>query len=128
MVMIGDKIADISRSWTAPAHDPADREWLNNWYGVPRLFKKANKGAKQVHACYKMLRETEEGRQAVISLMNDNDPSVRSCAAAHSLQWTPQRARAVLEAVITSNVPWQISFSAEMTLEEYDKGRLTFDY
>jgi len=30
MVTLGDKIADISRSWADPAHDPADTEWLNN--------------------------------------------------------------------------------------------------
>ena len=91
--------------------------------------KKANKGADQVHACYNILRETEEGRQVIIAMMDDSDPGVRGWAAVHSLQWVPQRARAVLEALSQSkDIPWQTSFDAEMTLKEYDKGNLKFDW
>jgi hypothetical protein len=90
--------------------------------------KKANKGAKQLHACYKVLRESEVGREALISLMEDREPNVRGWAAAHCLQWAPKQARPVLEALSKSDVPWQLSSSAEMTLQEYDKGRLTFEY
>jgi hypothetical protein len=88
--------------------------------------KKANKWHDELHVCYKALRETEEGRQSIISLMNDVERSVRCWAAAHSLQWEPDRARRVLEDLRDSSGPY--SLSAEMTLAEYDKGRLTFDY
>ncbi|HUW58723.1 MAG TPA: DUF2019 domain-containing protein [Planctomycetota bacterium] len=88
--------------------------------------KKANKGAKQLHACYRALRASEEGHNALIGLMEDPEPSVRCWAAAHSLQWRPDVARRVLEALRDSQGPF--SFDAEMTLQEYDKGRLTFDY
>jgi hypothetical protein len=88
--------------------------------------KKANKGARQLHACYKALRESEEGREALMSLMEDPEPSVRCWAAAVCLQWKPGVARRVLETLRDSLGPF--SFDAEMTLKEYDKGRLTFDY
>ena len=89
---------------------------------------KANVWHGRLHACYKVLRETEEGRKAIASLMADADPRVRGWAAAHCLQWFPKSARVVLEELRDEDVPWQVSFDAEMTLKEYDKGRLTFDY
>jgi len=88
--------------------------------------KKANKSHAQLHECYKILRESNEGRQVIINLMSDPEPSVRCWAAAHSLQWKLDVARGVLEALRDSRGP--CSFDAEMTLQEYDKGRLTFDY
>lgn len=88
--------------------------------------KKANKCQAQMHFCYKILRETEAGREAIIALMNDAEPSVRCWAAAHALQWRADLARRALEGLRDSQGPY--SFTAEMTLEEYDKGRLTFDY
>ena len=87
--------------------------------------KKANKGAKQLHACYKILRESKEGREALIGLMEDSDPSVRCWSAAECLQWNPDAARRVLEMLRDSQGPF--SFDAEMTLKEYDNGRLKFD-
>ena len=87
--------------------------------------KKANKGATQLHACYKTLRESEEGREALVGLMEDPEPSVRCWAAAQCLQWKPDVARRVLQALRDLQGPF--SFDAEMTIEEYDKGRLTFD-
>jgi hypothetical protein len=88
--------------------------------------KKANKGAKQLHACYKLLREYEEGRKALSNLMGDQEPSVRCWAASHCLQWSPVSARRTLEALQDSK--GRYSITAEMTLQEYDEGRLTFDY
>ncbi len=88
--------------------------------------KKSNKCHDEWHACYKILRETEEGRQAIIRLLQDTEPSVRCGAAAHCLQWVPEIARQVLETLRDSQ--GRCSFEAEMILNEYDKGRLTFEY
>jgi len=88
--------------------------------------RKSNKCHDKWHACYKILRETEEGRQAIIRLLQDTEPSVRCGAAAHSLQWVQDNARQVLEALRDSKGP--CSFEAEMILNEFEKGRLTFDY
>ena len=54
------------------------------------------------------------------------DQRERCTAAAHSLQWTPETARGVLEDLRDSN--GRNSFEAEMVLREYDNGRLSFDY
>jgi hypothetical protein len=88
--------------------------------------KKANNCHAQMHASYKVLRQTDAGRESIIALMRDPEPSVRCRAAAHSLKWRPGVARRVLETLKDSQGPF--SFDAEMTLEEFDKGRLTFDY
>ena len=87
--------------------------------------RKANKGAKQLHACYKILRKSKAGRQALIDLMRDTEPSVRCWAASECLQWVPDNARRVLELLRDSQ--GSFSFCAEMTLKEYDGGRLKFD-
>lgn len=88
--------------------------------------KEQNKAADQLHACYKKLRESEEGRNGLIALMEDSSPHVRCWAAAHSLQWVPERARRILEALRDEDV-FPYSFDAKMTLEEFEKGSLTFD-
>jgi HEAT repeat protein len=88
--------------------------------------KKANKSARRMITAYRVLRGTEEGRQALVSLLEDDEPSVRCNAAAHCLQWIPHVARHILEVLRDSQGPF--SFDAEMTLKEYDKGRLKFDY
>ncbi|MCY3020706.1 MAG: hypothetical protein NTW87_16945 [Planctomycetota bacterium] len=88
--------------------------------------KKANECYATVHACYKMLCASEGGRDAILSLMNDDEPGVRCAAASHSLQWRADVAQQVLEALRDSKGPF--SFTSEMVLEEYRKGRLKFDY
>jgi hypothetical protein len=85
----------------------------NRWHGI-------------AHSCYKRLRSSTTGRALITTLMLDASPHVRCSAAAHSLQWDPDTARAVLEALRDAKGP--CSFEAEMILAEFDKGRLTFDY
>ncbi len=88
--------------------------------------KKHNDCHDKAHACYKILRESEAGRQGIVSLISDPDPYVRCAAAAHSLQWAPAIARRALEALRDDDR--ECAFSAKMVLEELDKGRLSFDY
>ena len=88
--------------------------------------KQANKSHDQMHVRYKVLRDSQEGREAIMSLLSDDDAHVRCWAAAHSLEWAPELARRVLESVRDSEGP--CSFDAKMTLQEFDKGRLSFDY
>lgn len=89
--------------------------------------RKQNQAAHRIHACYKALRETEEGKEGIIALMSDPNPHIRVWAAAHSLQWVPETAQAVLQALCNENV-FPYSLDAQMTLEEYRTGRLSFDY
>jgi hypothetical protein len=56
----------------------------------------ASRWAYEVHTQFKALRESEEGRNAISALMNDDDRLVRRWAATHSLTWDRERARGVL--------------------------------
>jgi hypothetical protein len=85
-----------------------------------------NKNADKIHACYKILRQTEEGRARIVQLISDDNRHVRLWAASHSLQWVPDVARAALEALRDSSGP--ASFEAKWTLIELDEGSLSFDY
>ena len=67
--------------------------------------KKHNDCHDKAHACYKILRESEAGRQGIVSLISDPDPYVRCAAAAHSLQWAPAIARRALEALRQDSDP-----------------------
>jgi Domain of unknown function (DUF2019) len=86
--------------------------------------KKHNKLVKTIFACYDKLRDEEDGRSGIISLMSNPDPRVRLWAATHSLQWIPNIARRVLEELRDAGGPG--SFEAEMTLKEFGLGRLSF--
>lgn len=67
----------------------------------------------------------EEGRMALLDLLNHPDPHVRTWAAAHSLEFAPDRAEATLNEVAQSDVGI-VSFDAEITLEQWKKGELKF--
>ncbi|MEX2140345.1 MAG: hypothetical protein WD894_13865 [Pirellulales bacterium] len=86
----------------------------------------ANAGHDRLHSCFKQLRTTEVGRAAIEKLMADENPHVRLWAAAHSLTWASDRARPVLAELAKSAGPG--SFDAEMTLKEFDKGNLSYNY
>jgi hypothetical protein len=88
--------------------------------------QKANRAHDRLHQIYKILRQSPEGRQAIAALLDDPNPEVRCWAAAHSLEWSPLRARRVLEEL--SKRDDLLGFEALMTLQEFDAGRLSFDY
>src|SRR2546423_653423 len=81
----------------------------------------ANRWFDFVHACYKQLRETPEGRAGIMDLMGNSSPQVRLWAASHSLDWSPETARQVRGA-LRDNEEFPTSFTAEMTFVEFDKG------
>ena len=86
----------------------------------------ANAGHTQLHTAYKQLRQTESGQSAISSLMMDENPYGRLWAAAHFLRWRTDEARDILVQLVRSKGAG--SFDAEMTLQEFDSGTLTFDY
>lgn len=69
------------------------------------------------------LRETAEGRAAITALVDDPVPTVAHWAASHSLFWDEAKARHHLEAERAAG-----GFGAEMTLQEFDAGRLRHDW
>lgn len=88
--------------------------------------QRANRAHDRLHEAYKLLKQTAEGREAIVGLLVHPDPEVRCCAAAHSLQWKPREARAVLEQLARRDDV--LGFEALMILKEFDAGRLSFDY
>jgi hypothetical protein len=90
------------------------------------VAKRANRWHARMNMCYRALRQSESGRKGITSLVSDDNPHVRVWAAAHALQWAPELARLALESLRDSQGP--CSLTAEMTLNEFDKGRLSFDY
>jgi hypothetical protein len=88
--------------------------------------KVANKSQRKMHTCYKRLRETPEGRAGIMALMKDASPHVRCWAAAHSLQWEPIEAERTLQALQEGG--GLLGLDAKMTLEQFFKGLLSFDY
>ncbi len=87
--------------------------------------EQSNRWADAGIVAYKMLSVTPEGRSGIMALQSDENPYVRGLAAAHSLQWAPQEARAVLEALRDNDGAG--AFEAKWTLIEYDNGTLSFD-
>jgi hypothetical protein len=72
------------------------------------------------------LRETAEGRAAISELIDDPVPTVSAWAATQALFWDEARARARLEAFVDSDDLH--AFEAEVTLREFDAGRLKTDW
>ncbi len=85
----------------------------------------ASKCTHDMREYFSALRQSEEGRQAITALMAHDNPRVRLWAAAHSLEWAPQAAQAMLEEERDGGGP--VSFEAKWTLREYHrKGHLSF--
>ena len=95
--------------------------------GDPTDAMAQNKAARRLQACYKILCLTEDGKAGLITLMSDSDVGVRLSAAARCLQWVPEQAESTLDALRSMNA-FPVSFEAEMALEQFHKGRLSFDY
>lgn len=113
--MVHNEISDLIAAYLGFAEGTSDPD--------PRV---ANRSHDRLHKIYKRLRESNAGRQAITALVSHQNLHVRCWAAAHSLQWAPTIAREELEALKESKGP--CSFDAEITLREFDKGSLSFDY
>lgn len=88
--------------------------------------RQANEAHNRMHEYYKLLREEHEGQEQIAKYMNDDNPHVRTWAAAHCLQWWPTAARAVLEELRSGGGISAVT--AAMTLREFEQGSLSFDY
>jgi hypothetical protein len=85
-----------------------------------------NRHVHQVQRAQLELRKTHEGRAAITALIDDPVPTVAHWAASHALFWSEVEAQHRLE---TERRAGGIgSFEAEMTLREFDAGRLRPDW
>ena len=94
--------------------------------GAPR---RANKLFVRMHAQFKVLRESHEGRVGITTMIRDSNYYVASHCAAHSLLWEPGRAIEALEALQGSTeAPPTVRISAGVTLQEWRAGNLNLDW
>lgn len=103
------------------------RNLILEWEKAAADPPRANSIFRDHHALYKSMRETEQGRRAISSLLADPSSVVRSLAATHSLAWEGKRAEAVLREIVEGNHGIR-SVSARYTLEAHRTGTLDLDW
>lgn len=81
-----------------------------------------NRLVNEMQSIHLRLRVTEDGRRAIAALIEDECLTVRQWAATNALAWSPAAARSELEREVSTDS--QGSFDAQMTLQEFDAGRL----
>lgn len=87
--------------------------------------KVANKAADVIAAIYSELRRRGATAQNhLIQLLDDPTPRVRGWAAAHALEFAPDKGEAVLQELALHS--GFLGVSAETTLKEWRAGRLRF--
>lgn len=85
----------------------------------------ANQAADRIAAIYSELRRRgSEAQNQLIPLLEDPLPRVRGWAAAHSMEFSPVAGESVLRALAEQQD--LLGLSAEMTLKEWQAGRLRF--
>lgn len=89
-------------------------------------WRTGNPQATIVFAIYREIRRRGiEAQRALLALINDKDPGVQLWAAAHSMEFDPDRGIPVLEKLAKTE-PWPENFDAKTTLELWRKGELKF--
>ena len=100
------------------------REWSRLQLDTSRLAtRKANRLADAQRVYLQTLSTTPGGRRHLEAFLDDDEPGVRAWAAAQVLFWNEPDARRVLERLSSSDT-FPFNFSADMTLREFDAGRL----
>ncbi|MEO8528957.1 MAG: DUF2019 domain-containing protein [Pseudolysinimonas sp.] len=92
-------------------------------FNTPR---KANKFFERAHAVAVRLRATAEGRAALLAILDHEDRGVRLGAAAECTPFAATEATKVFRELIEPR--GRHSFDAEMTLKEFEAGRLKMDW
>ena len=88
--------------------------------------KRANRAAESIAAVYRELRRRGgDAQRHLLTLLDHSDPSVRSWAGAHALEFAPGDGERVLSQLCTGSNK-VVAFNARMTLAEWRKGRLRF--
>jgi Domain of unknown function (DUF2019) len=82
-----------------------------------------NRLVNRMQALQLQLRATQSGRDAITSLIGDENATVRSWSAVNALAWAESVARAELEREARTDSGLR-GFEAQMVLREFDAGRL----
>jgi capsule polysaccharide export protein KpsE/RkpR len=82
-----------------------------------------NRLVNKMQALQLQLRATQADRDAITSLVGDENPTVRSWSAVNALAWAESVARADLEREASADSGLR-GFEAQVALREFDTGRL----
>jgi hypothetical protein len=85
-----------------------------------------NRLVDQLQVLHLKLRETPEGRQAITTLIDDENRMVRLWSATNALAWEPERAKDTLKGLAAEG--GHGSFEAKITLREFGRGKLKTDW
>jgi hypothetical protein len=88
--------------------------------------RKWNQLVDRLQSLHLRLRESPEGRAGITSLMSDDIDTVRQWSAAMALAWDELMARA--ELARQANGQGLVAMEAEITLREFDAGRLNMTW
>jgi hypothetical protein len=102
------------------------REMAMEWDEARDNPQEANRIFDALHALYKNLRTTAQGRGAITSLLDDPITAVRLAAATHSLAWQPARAEQILEEIEQEGSLHAVT--AKWTLRSYRSGKLNLGW
>ena len=88
-------------------------------------YKKGNKASSLLAAIYsEMRRRGIDAQSTLLSLLRNDDPGIRLWAASHAMDFSPNDGESVLRALIP--VGKFLGLCAKITLEEWEKGKLSF--
>lgn len=112
----------------ASAFDPAAeyRRLAVEWDEAREAPDQANRLFDQLHAHYKAIRDSNDGRTAILSLLDDPVTGVRLAAATHCLSIEGDQAVAALEAIEAGNGLHAVT--AKWTLRSFRAGTLDLDW
>jgi hypothetical protein len=86
----------------------------------------ANRCAEEIAAIYREFRfRGGEAQERLLELIGHNDVGIRSWAAAHALEFASGKGIPALERIACSG-PWPLNVTAQVTLDEWEKGELRF--
>ena len=85
--------------------------------------RRANRLADEQRVYLQTLATTADGRREIEAFLADDEPGVRAWAAAQVLFWNEPDGRSVLEELRAGDT-FPFNFNAEMTLREFEAGRL----
>lgn len=115
---------EIKQAWDTYRSALERMAELDNGRGEIRSVSEHNRLVNEMRAQRSVLRSSEAGRTAIVSLLTDSRLVVRLWAAGDALAWEEQSARPVLEALRDSADVGLHAVSAKYTLIEFEAGRL----
>lgn len=102
------------------------RKLALDWHASKDVPRVANVIFKKHHALYKEIRESEEGAQVIVGLLDDPEPAVRLLAGTHALSINQAKAEKVLEDLEDEGTI--LATSAKYTLREFREGTLDLNW